>query len=328
MLIFGSSDLLIPFFGPICQGLGGEPDDEQPGSSSGVGRNLHPIDMLNVNFCIICPESVPSRIATNQNRRRMPSRRLTTAERHDHILKRVSSVSGVDYESLAKHLKVSVMTVRRDVRELSKLGYLKVTRGGATAQLTHAQDLILNPRILDQNLDKTEIAKYATSLIGFGETIFLGTGSTCALFAQFLPSNEQILVLTPSLPHAILLASRGVKVIILGGTVATDDVAASGMIAAETLNRFTPNRAIIGCAGISQGNGISEFHQEIADINRLAIEKSESTSVLTDSSKFGIKSTFRVSDLKLINNVVTSKNGAETLKRSLGVKVKILFPEE
>ena len=258
----------------------------------------------------------------------MTLRRLTTAERHDHILKRVSSVSAVDYESLAQNLKVSVMTVRRDVRELSKLGYLKVTRGGATAQLTHAQDLILNPRVLDQNLEKTEIAQYATSLIGFGETIFLASGSTCALFAQFLPSTEQILVLTPSLPHAVLLASRGIKVIILGGTVATEDVAASGMIAADTLNRFVPDQAIIGCAGISLKNGISEFHQEIADINRLAIEKAESTTVLTDVSKSGIKSTFKVADLKSIKNVVTSKNGAQALTRSLGTKTEILFPKD
>lgn len=258
----------------------------------------------------------------------MTSRKLTIAERHDHILKHVSSVSGIDYETLSKYLKVSVMTIRRDVRELSKLGYLKVTRGGATAQLTHAQDLMLNPRILDQNLDKTEIAKYATSLIGFGETIFLGSGSTCALFAQFIPSNKQIFVLTPSLPHAILLASRGIQVIILGGIVATEDVAASGMIAAETLNRFNPDRAIIGCAGISLANGISEFHQGIADINRLAIKNSQSTSVLTDISKSGIKSAFRVADLNMIKNVVTSKRGAETLKNSLGTTVEVLFTKD
>jgi DeoR/GlpR family transcriptional regulator of sugar metabolism len=258
----------------------------------------------------------------------MTSRRLTTAERHEHILKRVSTESGVDYQSLALKLKVSVMTIRRDIRELSRLGYLKVTRGGATAQLTHAQDLILNPRILDQNLEKTEIAKYATSLIGFGETVFLGSGSTCALFAQFLPVDEQILVLTPSLPHAVLLASRGIKVIILGGTVATEDVAASGVIASDSLNRFSPNQAIIGCAGISSKSGISEYHQEIADINRLAIQKAEITTVLTDPSKLGLNASFRVCDLKMVKNVVTSKNGAQALKSSLGTKLKILFPKD
>ena len=112
-------------------------------------------------------------------------RRLLSVERHQKILERVASENAVDFASLADELGVSSMTVRRDLHILEEAGYLKTTRGGASAQLVHSHDLLLHPRAMDQTLAKTQIGQYAASLIEKGEVIFLGTGSTTAVFAQF-----------------------------------------------------------------------------------------------------------------------------------------------
>ena len=101
-------------------------------------------------------------------------RRLLSVERHQKILERVASENAVDFASLADELGVSSMTVRRDLRILEEAGYLKTTRGGASAQLMNTQDILLHPRAMDQTLAKTQIGQFAASLIEKGEVIFLG----------------------------------------------------------------------------------------------------------------------------------------------------------
>ena len=252
--------------------------------------------------------------------------RLLSIERHQKILERVASENAVDFASLAEELGVSSMTIRRDLRILEEAGYLKTTRGGASAQILNPQDILLNPRSSDQTLAKTQIGQYAASLIERGEVIFLGTGSTTAVFAQFLPSNLELTVITPSLAHASLLASRGLDVISTGGAVKRADLAQTGAIAQDVINRFMATRTIIGSGGVSKSGGLTEFDQVISDINRSMVERSEEVIVLIDPSKAGVIGNYRVAGLDVVDEFVTSSDGAEVLKRKLGSEATILTP--
>jgi DeoR/GlpR family transcriptional regulator of sugar metabolism len=179
---------------------------------------------------------------------------------------------------------------------------------------------------MDQTLAKTAIGQFAASLIEKGEVIFLGTGSTTAVFAQFLPNNLDLTVITPSLPHASLLASRGIEVVSTGGVIATHDLAQTGAIALETINRFVATRTIIGSGGVSKNGGLTEFDQEIADINRSMVERCEEVIVLVDPSKGGVTANYRVAGVDIVDEFVTSNDGRETLQRQLGAAATILTP--
>lgn len=253
-------------------------------------------------------------------------RRLLSVERHQKILERVASENAVDFGSLADELGVSSMTIRRDLRILESAGYLKTTRGGASAQLINSQDILLHPRAVDQTLAKTQIGQYAASLMEKGEVIFLGTGSTTAVFAQFLPNNLDLTVITPSLAHASLLASRGVEVISTGGVIKTEDLAQTGVITHEVIGRFFATRTIIGSGGVSKEGGLTEFDQVIADINRAMVERCEEVIVLVDPSKGGVTANYRVADIDIVDEFVTSIDGAKTLQSQLGAKATILTP--
>jgi DeoR/GlpR family transcriptional regulator of sugar metabolism len=190
----------------------------------------------------------------------------------------------------------------------------------------NTQDILLHPRAMDQTLAKTQIGQFAASLIEKGEVIFLGTGSTTAIFAQFLPSNLDLTVITPSLPHASLLASRGIEVVSTGGVISTDDLAQTGTIAQETINRFVATRTIIGSGGVSKSGGLTEFDQVIADINRSMVERCEEVIVLVDPSKGGVTANYRVAGIDIVDEFVTSSDGRESLKRQLGAGASILTP--
>jgi DeoR/GlpR family transcriptional regulator of sugar metabolism len=163
-------------------------------------------------------------------------------------------------------------------------------------------------------------------LIEKGEVIFLGTGSTTAVFAQFLPSNLDLTVITPSLPHASVLASRGLNVVSTGGVVATADLAQTGVIAQEVLQRFFATRTIIGTGGVSKIGGLTEFDQSVADLNRVMVERSEEVMVLVDPSKSGVTANFRVAGIEVVEEFITSNEGRKILEKELGGSARVLTP--
>lgn len=254
------------------------------------------------------------------------ARRLLSAERHQQILERVASEAAVDFGSLADELGVSSMTIRRDVRILEEAGYIKTTRGGASAHLLNSQDLFTHPRSKDQSIAKAQIGQYAASLIENGEVIFLGTGSTTGVFAQFLPNNLNLTVITPSLPHATLLASRGVNVVSTGGNIATNDLAQTGLIAQETMMRFYATRTVIGSGGVSKNGGVTEYDQVIAEINSTMVQRSEEVIVLIDPSKAGVIANYRVAGVDAVDEFITSADGRSTLQKALGRGCRIQTP--
>jgi len=254
------------------------------------------------------------------------ARRLLSVERHQRILERVATESAIDYSTLADELGVSSMTIRRDVRILEEAGHITTTRGGASAQLTNSKDILINPRAQDQSAAKSQIGQYAASLIEKGEVIFLGTGSTTAVFAQFLPSNLDLTVITPSLPHASVLAARGVNVVSTGGVVATADLAQTGAVAHDALLRFFATRTVIGSGGISQRGGLTEFDQVIADLNRVMVERSEEVMVLADPSKCGVSANYRVSGVDVVDEFITSVEGRALFAKELGKSAEVLTP--
>ncbi len=252
------------------------------------------------------------------------SRRLLSIERQQKIVERVTSQESIDFATLSKELSVSVMTIRRDIRELEKQGYLKLTRGGAYAQTTRSIDILLSPRAEDQGEAKSIIGKYAATLIEPGEVIFIGPGSTTAQFVQFLKPELNLTVITASIPHASFLAAKGFKVISTGGEIATDDIAQTGYIAHDNIKRFFATKTIIGTRGVSKDVGITDINSEIAQLSNLMVAQAEQVFVLADISKVGVKANFAVCSLHEVDEIITTKDAEAAFKSECGDQCEVL----
>jgi DeoR/GlpR family transcriptional regulator of sugar metabolism len=239
------------------------------------------------------------------------SRHYLIVERQQKIIERVSLENAVDFASLSTDLRVSVMTVRRDIRDLERLGFLKLTRGGAYAQIIRSIDILLSPRAENQSEAKSIIGKHAASLIEPGEVIFIGPGSTTAQFVQFLNPELDLTLITPSIPHASFLAAKGFKVISTGGEIATDDIAQIGYIAHENIRKFYATKSIIGTSGISKEVGLSEINIDISHLNQLLVKRAEEVLVLADISKLGLKATYPICGLDEVTQIITTQDASE-----------------
>ena len=97
--------------------------------------------------------------------------------------------------------------------------------------------------------------------------------------------------------------------VVLGGTVAQDDLSCSGPIAASSVRRYRAEVAVLGAAGLSSRHGLTELDDETAEIHRLIIEQSDRLIVLADGSKFDADGRATVAPVDAIDVLVTRRQG-------------------
>jgi DeoR/GlpR family transcriptional regulator of sugar metabolism len=222
---------------------------------------------------------------------------VLAVDRRHRILERVAEEQTIHIAELAEELSVSEMTIRRDVSRLERDGFLRRTYGGATAHLTRSMELLFNARALQNAAAKRRIGMKVAETFERAATVFIGIGSTAEQFAMFLPPRDDLTVITGSLPVASLLGTRRGRVVALGGSVLSDDLACVGPVAAATV--------VLGAAGVSARSGITELDDEAAEIQRLMIEHSEELTIVADGSKIGARTMATVAPATAIDTLVT-----------------------
>lgn len=257
--------------------------------------------------------------------------RVLAVDRRHRILEQVAEHQTIHIAALAAELGVSEMTIRRDVGRLERDGFLRRTYGGATAHITRSMELLFNARALTNAPAKRLIGMRAARMLELSRTMFIGIGSTTEQFAMFLPPHEDLIVITGSLPVASLLGTRKGRVVVLGGSVLTDELACVGPVAAATVGRYHADLAVIGAAGLSAQAGLTELSDDAAEIQRIMIAHADRLVVLADGSKIGHTAMASVVPADKISQLITdaSAPGQALLElEALGVEVTVLDREE
>ena len=252
---------------------------------------------------------------------------MLAVDRRLRILERVAEQQTIHIAELAAELEVSEMTIRRDITRLERDGFLRRTYGGATAHITRSMELLFNARALQNAGAKRLIGMAAAQTLEAPRTVFVGIGSTTEQFAMFLPPREDLTVVTGSITVASLLGTRKGRVVVLGGSVLTNELACVGPVAGATVRRYRADLAVLGAAGLSARDGITELDDEAAEIHRLMIEQSASVMVLADGSKLGQATMAAVAPAQRIDVLITDSSAprSELIElEALGVKVVIV----
>jgi DeoR/GlpR family transcriptional regulator of sugar metabolism len=204
---------------------------------------------------------------------------------------------------------------------------MRRTYGGATAHITRSMELLFNARALENAPAKRLIGMHVAATVANASTIFIGMGSTAEQFAMFLPARDDLTTITGSLPVASLLGTRRGRVVVLGGSVLTDELACVGPVASATVRRYHADVAVLGAAGLSAARGITELDDAAAEIQRLMIEQSEHLTLVADGSKIGTTTMATVAPASAIDTLITDSTAppSELLElEALGIEVVVL----
>lgn len=209
-------------------------------------------------------------------------------KRLEEILKLVEQNGSVTVQELTEYLQASESTIRRDLYLLDEEGKVNRVHGGATAvnaSYAGARDVEVEYRRNLNREEKTEIARYAASLIKPGYLVYLDAGTTTDRVIDFITEKDAVYV-TNAISHAKRLAEAGYEAHILGGKFKLSTEAIVGIETVSELEKFNFTIGFMGTNGISRKTGFSTPDIDEAMVKRKAIMQCHRPYILADSAKF------------------------------------------
>ena len=212
---------------------------------------------------------------------------MLNEERYQLIQEIISERNTVSVAELARELKTSESTIRRDLTALDELGKIRKFFGGATAikqsEGLHEDAVSVKEAVMSE--EKTAIAKYAATLINDGDFVYIDAGTTTSRLVDFI-SNDKATYITNGITHARKLIHKGLNAYIIGGKVKNLTEAIIGAEGLNSLRNFNFTKAFMGVNGIDISCGFTTPDIEEAMIKEAAVKKSYTAFVLADRTKF------------------------------------------
>jgi DeoR family transcriptional regulator of aga operon len=253
---------------------------------------------------------------------------MTIAERHKHILDALSKAGFVTVADLSKELDVTMVTIRKDLKILEDKGLLYRSHGSATPVSPYVNDRSVNEKKLVRVEEKTKIALFAKELVDEDDAIIIGSGTTLVAFAQAIPKNRKLTVLTAAMNVTLaLIDAVEVEIVQLGGVVRKSSSSVVGNYAEEMLKHFACSKLFLSADGISLDYGLTTSHMMEAHLNAQMMKGVQKTILLADSSKFGKKGFGKICNLEDIDMVITDAGIPELYREKLeeiGIEVRVV----
>jgi DeoR family transcriptional regulator of aga operon len=252
----------------------------------------------------------------------------TLAERHQFILSRLKKEGKVNVLDLCRDLKVSSVTIRKDLKLLEDKNLLFRTHGGGTLSNPYTVDRPVNEKEKIRSQEKTAIGEAAARLVEPNDCIIIASGTTVLSLARSIKPQGHLTVITAALNVATELNRHPeVEVFVLGGMLRKSSSSVTGMHAERILDDFSCSKLFLGVDGIDADFGLTTTHVQEAQLNRRMIAASQKTIVLADSSKFGRRGFGRICGMEEVEQIITdsavSEHMVETLK-GMGIEVTIV----
>lgn len=242
-------------------------------------------------------------------------------ERQTKILDIIGEKKRVTVQELSEVLKVSDVTIRKDLSVLEEKGLIKREHGFAT--LPESDDV--STRLLFNYETKRTIARKALESICEGESVMIESGSCCALLAEEIAQNRRdVTIITNSVFIATFLRNkRGVRVILLGGEFQPEAQVMVGPLVKKCAENFFVDKLFVGTDGFNERGAMSGDLMRAEAVRNMA-QSARQAIILTESKKFSQVGVVPLLTYEELDIIYTDENiSDETLKSltSRGIRI-------
>jgi DeoR/GlpR family transcriptional regulator of sugar metabolism len=228
---------------------------------------------------------------------------MQTQVRRDRLVEIIRLSGFASLFNLAKEVKVSESTVRRDLDYLEETGVAKRTHGGVFYTGPSPKSPHFDRRQNQRWEQKKQIARAAADLIQDGETVLLDGGSTTYELAQQLVGRP-LQVVTNSFPVAMLfMTSDAADLVFIGGYVHGKTGVCIGPYARDAIESLNVERALLSVAGINE-KGFYNSNLLLVETERAMMESADEVVILADTTKFDRSSLAQLCPLGEVDTLV------------------------
>jgi DeoR family transcriptional regulator of aga operon len=249
------------------------------------------------------------------------------------LLDAMAAEGHLEVGELARKLRVSPSTIRRDLNLLHEQQLVTRSRGGAVSTTVN-YDLPIRYRRASHSDEKTRIGKAAATLVSLGDTVGINGGTTTTEVARAIAERhpgavgaqaQQITIVTNAINIASeLTVRRHVKLVMTGGVSRLQSFELTGPLAYDTLAQIDLDYAILGVDAFDPELGAKALDEDEARINLLMAQQARRVVVVADSSKLTARAFARICPLSAVHVFITDKaapSDAVAKIRGAGVEV-------
>jgi len=231
---------------------------------------------------------------------------LIAVERRQQIIDALDRQPFLSGTALARTLRVSRVTIHRDMRAVAEQGLARRVRGGLARIETPAAAASFNERRRVLAAEKDRIGAAAARLVRDGDTIIMDGGTTTSSMAPYLAA-KRVKVITNSLTVADYLCDHSHNdVIVVGGTLHRGSKVLLGPPAQQTLRQLNAQTTFVSAGGVTL-EGIGHSDSLIVETEKQMIARGQQVVLLLDHTKFAGGATMKVCPWTRINKVITDR---------------------
>lgn len=249
-------------------------------------------------------------------------------DRHEYILKKLRENNKVTILELCEDMKVSNVTIRKDLKLLEEKNLLFRIKGGASVNNPYAVDRPILVKEYINSEEKNKIARAAVEMIKDNDSILIGSGTTAYAVAKMLSPNHRLTVITPALKVALELCSQpNIEVLQLGGLIRPNSSSVAGQYAMRILDEVSCGILFLGVDGIDLEFGVTISNLTEATLNQKMLQTSQNVVILADSTKFGRRGLGKICNLDDVDYIITNKATSQKYISALeeaGIKVIVV----
>jgi DeoR family fructose operon transcriptional repressor len=248
-------------------------------------------------------------------------------ERRKKIVKVLKNKKRASVNELSKNFNVSRATIRRDLSELEKSGFLRRTHGGAILIGSSKLEPSFKEKEDKLAAEKRSIGKKAAEIIKNGDTIFIDAGTTTRYIIDFLKDKSDLTIVT----HALHIINKinednlDCELIVIGGNFKWSTEAMVGPLAEDYLKKLRVDKSFIGSNGFNLESAATTPDLREAKIKEIALEIAGENFLLFDQSKWEETYFYRFAELKQIDFIITDLIDEEKEKSLRQEKVELIL---
>lgn len=255
---------------------------------------------------------------------------MTKRERQAAIMEMLMQQNQLSVSYMSAELKVSSVTIRKDLLELEAERKLYRSHGKAV-MINPYENTVQNTKERLCVDEKRLIGRMAAGMISTNDSVMLACGTTVSALARVIDGDKPITVVTSSLQVAETLSRhKNVQIIQMGGIIRHGSMSVVGSYAEAILRDFFCSKLFIGVEGIDVEFGISTTDIREAGLTRRMMSSARKTIVLADSTKFGRRGFSKICDMSEVDLIITDSHVKPAIVKQIeemGVEVVIATDE-
>ncbi|MFW6295375.1 MAG: DeoR/GlpR family DNA-binding transcription regulator, partial [Halanaerobium sp.] len=218
-------------------------------------------------------------------------------------------------------------TIRRDLSELEKNGFLRRTHGGAILSGSSKLEPSFEEKEDHFAGEKIAIGKKAADIIKDGDTIYLDAGTTTRQIIEFLANKKNLTIVSNAL-HIIKKIKElkiNCELVVVGGNFKWTTEAMIGPMAEDFLKDLRVDKAFVGANGFNKEDGATTPDPKEGKLKEIALDIAAENFLIFDRSKWEEVYFYRFAEINEIDFIITDDIETDKRKFLEDNKVKIII---